>query len=297
MFEGTLTALITPFKDGGVDGEALRELVERQIANGIAGLVVCGTTGEAAAMSMEERLATIRHVVEQAAGRVPVVAGTGSNNARVTMEMTRKAQALKVDGVLVVTPYYVKPTQAGLVAHFAAVAEAGPPVVAYNVPSRTGVCMTAESVAAISKIENVVALKEASGDLKLAASMLRAVEKTGGELSVLSGDDFTYLPLLGIGGRGCISVVSNVVPGRMAEMTAAFEKGELEKAREIHFGLLPLMEALFLESNPIPVKAAMAMLGLCSEEIRPPLTPLSEELGPRLKRALDECGAAQGKKP
>ncbi|HUU00559.1 MAG TPA: 4-hydroxy-tetrahydrodipicolinate synthase [Myxococcota bacterium] len=290
MFKGPLTALVTPFKDGALDIDSLRRLVERQIAGGISGLVACGTTGEAAAMSMEEKLLVIRQVSEQTAGRVPVIAGTGSNNTKATIEMTRKAAALKIDGVLVVTPYYVKPTQAGLIDHFARVAKVGPPVVAYNVPGRTGVSLTPASVAELARLENVVALKEASGDLKLDALMIRAQRESGGELAIFSGDDFTFLPLLALGGRGCISVVSNVAPGRMAEMYSKFESGDLEGARKIHFDLLPLTEALFLESNPIPVKAAMAMLGECGPEIRPPLAPLSEKHNPRLRGAMQALG-------
>jgi 4-hydroxy-tetrahydrodipicolinate synthase len=290
MFKGPLTALVTPFKDGSLDVDSLRRLVERQITGGISGLVACGTTGEAAAMSMEEKLLVIRQVAEQTAGRVPVIAGTGSNNTRTTIELTRKAAALKVDGVLVVTPYYVKPTQAGLLDHFARVAAVGPPVVAYNVPGRTGVSLTPASVMELAKIPNVVALKEASGDLKLDSQMIRALSESGGELAVLSGDDFTFLPLLSIGGRGCISVVSNVAPRLMAEMYSKFTSGDLEGACKIHYDLLPLTEALFLESNPIPVKAAMAMLGECQPEIRTPLAPLSDQYRERLHGAMEALG-------
>ncbi len=286
MFAGTNTALITPFLHNQVDGEALRALVEQQLAGGVDGLVVCGTTGEAAAMTLEERLLVIRQVVEQTRGRVPVIAGTGSNNTRATLEMTRKAAALKVDGVLIVTPYYVKPTQQGLVDHFAEVAKIGPPVVAYNVPGRTGVSMTVETVAALAGTKNVVALKEATGDMALDGMMIRAA---GEDLTILSGDDFTCLPQLAIGGAGCISVVSNVAPRLMSDMTRAFQAGEIDQARQIHLRLLPLMKALFTESNPIPVKAAMALLGLCAEEIRPPLTWLTAAHLPGLEQAMADC--------
>lgn len=287
MFEGTCTALVTPFKDGKLDVDTLRDLVERQIEGGIHGLVACGTTGEATAMAPEEQLLTVRHVVEQARGRVPVIAGTGTNNTRATVEMTRRAASLKVDGVLVVTPYYVKPPQRGLVEHYRQVAAIGPRVVVYNVPSRTGVSLAPETVAELAGIPNVVAIKEASADLALDAQMVLAA---GQGLNILSGDDFTYLPLLCIGGRGAISVTSNVAPGQMAEMYDHFQAGRVDQAREIHLKLLPLMFALFMESNPIPVKAAMAFLGLCSGEIRPPLAPLSEHLKPRLEKALADCG-------
>jgi len=287
MFEGTLTALITPFQDGQPDIDCLRDLVERQIEAGIHGLVACGTTGEAAAMTPEENLLVIRHVAEQAKGRVPVVAGTGTNNTRASVEMTRRAASLKVDGVLVVTPYYVKPPQRGLIEHFRQVAAVGPKVIAYNVPSRTGVSLTAETVGELARLENVVALKEASADLGLDGKMIRAA---GDGLNIMSGDDFTYLPQLSIGGKGAISVTSNVAPREMADLYSLFTAGQVEQAREIHLKLLPLMFALFLESNPIPVKAAMAMLGLCPDEIRTPLAPLAEQHRPQLQQALADCG-------
>jgi 4-hydroxy-tetrahydrodipicolinate synthase len=291
MFEGVLTALITPFKDGQIDVEALQRTVERQIKKGVDGLVACGTTGEAAAMSMDERLLVVRHVVQQAAGRVPVIAGTGTNNSRVTMEMTRKAASLKVDGVLVVTPYYIKPTQRGLLEHFNKVAEIGVPVVAYNVPGRTGVSLTVESVSALARIDKVVAIKEATGDLSLGAQMVVAAED---KLTMLSGDDFTYLPFLSIGGKGCISVLSNVVPDRVAQMTALFNKGETAEALKIHQQLLPLTKALFIESNPIPVKYAMAKLGLCSTEIRAPLGELNTALAPKLDKIMTALNLQEG---
>jgi 4-hydroxy-tetrahydrodipicolinate synthase len=218
---------------------------------------------------------------------VPVVAGTGSNNTRASVEMTRRAASLKVDGVLVVTPYYVKPPQRGLIEHFRRVAEVGPQVIAYNVPSRTGVSLTAESVGELARIENLVALKEASADLGLDGKMIRAA---GDSLNIMSGDDFTYLPQLSIGGKGAISLTSNVAPTEMADIYNHFVAGRVEQAREIHKKLLPLMFALFLESNPIPVKAAMAMLGLCPEEIRTPLVPLAEQHRPQLEKALADCG-------
>ncbi len=287
MFRGTLTALITPFRGGGVDGQALRELVEKQIQDGIHGLVACGTTGEASAMGVPERLDVIRLVIEQAAGRVPVIAGTGGNSTAATLEFTRQAAELGPDGVLVVTPYYVKPTQRGLIQHFEQVAKVGPPVVVYNVPGRTGVSITAETAEALSRIPNVVALKEASADMRLDADVARRV---GERLALLSGDDFTYLPFLAIGGSGCISVVSNVAPAAMAQLYEKFRSGDINGARKLQLDLLPLMEALFLESNPIPVKAAAEMLGLCSGELRLPLTPLAENMRPRLKEALLKTG-------
>ncbi len=287
MFEGTLTALVTPFKEGAVDVDTLRMLVERQIENGIHGLVACGTTGEAAAMTQEEQHSVVTHVVEQSRGRVGVIAGTGSNNTRATVDATRRAIKLKVDGVLVVTPYYVKPPQRGLVEHYRQVAEVGLPVVAYNVPSRTGVSMSAETVGRLADIKNIVAVKEASSDLKLGSQMIQAC---GGRLNIISGDDVNYLPLLAVGGDGCISVASNVAPREMSDLYRFFKNGDLDEARRLHHKLLDLMDVLFVEANPIPVKAALSMLGLCDDETRPPLAKLQSELAPRLRGVLSRCG-------
>ncbi len=292
MYEGVLTALVTPFSDGRVDEKALRDLVESQIAAGVHGQVVCGTTGEAAAMSVDERLWAIRVVVECAAGRVPVIAGTGACGTEESVQMTRRAAELGVDGVLVVTPYYVKPPQRGLVEHFRAVAAVGVPVVAYNVPSRTGVSITPDTAAELAAIDGVVALKEASADMGLDAAIIRAA---GDRLNVVSGDDFTFLPLLAIGGKGCISVVSNVVPAEVVRMYERFMACDLAGAREIHYRLLPLMHALFIEANPIPVKAALAMLGRISAEIRPPLARLAEDHRPQLEAALAELNLLEGR--
>jgi 4-hydroxy-tetrahydrodipicolinate synthase len=290
MFEGTMTALVTPFKDSAVDIDALRVMVQRQIAAAIHGLVPCGTTGEAANMTPEENLLVIRHVVEQAAGMVPVIAGTGSNSTRASVEMTRRAKSLKVDGVLVVTPYYVKPPQRGLLEHYRRVAEVGVPVVAYNVPSRTGVSMTPQTVEQLAKMDNVVAIKEATADMNLDSQFVMAAASG---LNILSGDDFTYLSQLCIGGRGAISVTSNIAPGPMADLYNRWRNGDLDGAREIHYKMQPLMHAMFLETNPIPVKAAAAMLGLCSWEIRTPLAPLADDLKPKLEKIMTECGVTK----
>jgi 4-hydroxy-tetrahydrodipicolinate synthase len=290
MFEGTMTALVTPFKDSAVDIDALRVMVQRQIAAGIHGLVPCGTTGEAANMTPEENLLVIRHVVEQAAGMVPVIAGTGSNSTRASVEMTRRAKSLKVDGVLVVTPYYVKPPQRGLLEHYRRVAEVGVPVVAYNVPSRTGVSMTPQTVEQLAKMDNVVAIKEATADMNLDSQFVMAAASG---LNILSGDDFTYLSQLCIGGRGAISVTSNIAPGPMADLYNRWRNGDLDGAREIHYKMQPLMHAMFLETNPIPVKAAAAILGLCSWEIRTPLASLADDLRPKLEKIMAECGVTK----
>ncbi|RME25179.1 MAG: 4-hydroxy-tetrahydrodipicolinate synthase [Deltaproteobacteria bacterium] len=287
MFQGTMTALVTPFRDGKPDIEALGRMVDRQIEAGIHGLVACGTTGEAAAMTIEERLLVVKTVIERTAGRVPVIAGSGTNNTRATVETTKKMAELGVQGVLVVTPYYVKPTQAGLLRHYEEVAKVGVPVVAYNVPGRTGVSFQPETVERLAGIDNVVALKEATGDMKFTAELARRVPEG---FSLLSGDDFTYLPFLACGGRGCISVVSNVDPKRAASLYDRFAAGNLDEARGVFFELLPLVQALFVESNPIPAKAAMHMLGLCEKEIRLPLTWLSEKHEPALRKILAGLG-------
>jgi len=289
---GVLTALVTPFRAGRLDEPALRAMARRQLDAGVHGLVVCGSTGEAAAMTLEERLQAIRAVVSEVGGRVPVVAGTGSNNTPATVDMTARARELGVDAALVVTPYYVKPTPRGLVEHFRAVAAAGLDLVAYNVPSRTGVSLSPETAAELAGLERVVALKEASGDLWLDTRILAAV---GDGLTLLSGDDFTFLPFLALGGHGVISVVSNPAPALLVDLHRRFLAGDLRGARDLHFRLAPLMKALFLETNPIPVKAAMAALGLCGEEIRLPLTPLSTPLRPELARALAAAGLLEAR--
>jgi 4-hydroxy-tetrahydrodipicolinate synthase len=287
MFEGTITALVTPYREGKVDTKALRDLAEWQIQSGIHGLVVCGSTGEAANLSQEEKLVATREVVEQAKGRVPVIAGTGTNNTATTVALTQAAAKIKVDGVLVVTPYYVKPTQAGMIEHFKQVAAVGVPVIVYNVPGRTGISLTPDTVEKLCQIDKIAGMKEASGDLKLDAQMIRAARN---RLRMLSGDDFTYLPFLSIGGVGCISVVSNVIPREMADLFNRFKAKDLEGAASTQLKYLPLMEAMFVESNPIPAKAALAMMGRISWEIRLPLTPLSASLRPQVEKILSETG-------
>jgi 4-hydroxy-tetrahydrodipicolinate synthase len=289
---GVWTALPTPFRDGGLDEAALGAMIERQLAAGVHGLVVCGSTGEAAALTREERLQAVRVALAAARGRAPVVAGTGSFNTRESVELTAQARDAGADAALVVTPYYVKPTRRGLVAHYRAVAGTGLPLVAYNVPSRTGTQLTPEAAAELAGIEGVVALKEASGDLWLASRILAA---TGGALRLMSGDDFTFLPFLALGGHGVISVTSNPAPAEFVALYASFQAGDLAAARARHFALAPLMKALFLESNPVPVKAAMALMGLIGPEIRSPLSPLEEAHQPELERALRSLGLLEGR--
>ncbi len=284
LFQGTITALVTPFREGKVDLEALESLVERQIAGGVDGLVVCGTTGEAATLTDEEYEEVVGKVVEKAAGRVPVIAGTGTNSTARTLQNTARAARLGVDGVLVVTPYYNKPTQEGLYRHFRAVAEAVDlPVVLYNVPSRTGCNLAPRTAARLAELENVVALKEASGSWQ---QIYDVIDSCGDRIAILSGDDALAFPAICAGAQGVVSVASNVVPEQMAALVRAARKGELAKARELHYVLLPLFRALFVETNPIPAKKALALLGLCTPEVRLPLWEMAEDSARLVEQVL-----------
>ena len=272
-FTGAMTALITPFQHGLIDTDAMRTMVDFQIDEGIDGLVVCGTTGEAVTMTSLEVDEVIRLVVDQAAGRVPVIAGTGSNCTATTIERTRAAARAGADAALVVVPYYNKPTQTGMIRHFTMVADAAPlPIMLYNVPGRTGVNMTAETTLHLADHAGIVAIKEASGDLDQVSEIIRSAPAP---FSVLSGDDSLTLPMMAVGGRGVISVVSNVAPGLVASMTDTINEGDFETARRLHLALLPLCKAMFLENNPTAVKAAAAIMGLCEAETRPPLAELA----------------------
>jgi 4-hydroxy-tetrahydrodipicolinate synthase len=274
MFHGAITAIVTPFRNGRLDGPALRRLVEFQIRNGISGIVPCGTTGESATLSYEEHERVIDLVLETADGRVPVIAGTGSNNTKEAVLLTRYAKKAGANAALLITPYYNKPTQRGLVAHFAEVAGACDiPILLYNVPGRTGVNMTAETVARLAEVKNIVGVKEASGNLAQICDILQMTPRT---FCVLSGDDGLYFPMLALGAKGVISVASNVVPKEMADLYDAFALGQVARAREIHFRLWPLLQALFIETNPVPVKTALAMMGKVREEFRLPLCGMSD---------------------
>ncbi len=286
---GAFTALITPFKNGTVDEERYRELIERQIEQGIHGLVPCGTTGESATLSHDEHQAVIRICVEQVKGRVPVVAGAGSNNTTEAISLTRFAKQVGADAALHITPYYNKPTQEGLYRHFKAIAaEVDLPLILYNVPGRTGCNMLPATVARLAReVPTVVGIKEATANLVQVSNLL---EQCGPDFCVLSGDDFTVLPLLALGGCGVISVTSNVVPGMMAGLYNAFVGGDLPEARRLHFALEPLNRAMFLETNPIPVKTAVAMLGLAEPDMRLPLSPMQPDTEARLRETLKAAG-------
>jgi 4-hydroxy-tetrahydrodipicolinate synthase len=283
-FSGCYTALITPFRNGELDLPALRTLVERQILGGVAGLVPCGTTGETPALTTREWETVVTTVVETTQRRVPVIAGTGSNGTANTIERTRRAQELGADAALVVTPYYNKPTQEGLFQHFAAIANATEiPLVLYNVPGRTSVNMLPETVLRLTTVPGIAAIKEASGSLDQASQILGEAPEG---FAVLSGDDSLTLPIMGVGGTGVISVVSNIAPEAVSALTDAALAGDYATARTIHHALFDLCRAMFCETNPVPVKAAAALLGYCTPDVRLPLAPLSESAQRRVETAV-----------
>lgn len=285
MFSGAFTALITPFRNGEVDVEALEGIVELQIKQGIHGLVPCGTTGETPAMSEAEDRLVIETVVKVADGRVPVVAGSGSNSTQMAIKYTKMAQEAGADGSLQVAPYYNKPTQEGLYRHFAAIAESTDlPLILYNIPGRTAVTIMADTMARLAEIPNIVGVKESTLSMNMVSDIRRLC---GEEFDILSGDDPMILPLMSLGGRGVISVASNVAPGAVSDMVDAILEGNWERGRELHYELLPLFRALFVETNPIPVKTAASLLGLCSDEMRLPLIPMEGENLDLLQETLD----------
>jgi 4-hydroxy-tetrahydrodipicolinate synthase len=288
-FEGSMTALATPFRDGAFDEAAYRALLRQQIAGGTSVLIPMGTTGEAVTMSPEERTRAIRVAVEEAAGKVLVVGGAGSNSTAETIDGVRRAREAGADGTLIVTPFYNKPTQAGLVEHYKAVARAHPgfPIIAYNVPGRTGVDLLPETALRLCEFPEVVALKEATGNMARAVDL---VEKCGERLTLLSGDDFTVLPFIACGGKGVISVSSNVAPRMMADLVAAARAGDIAKARMLQVRMNELHRLLFIESNPIPVKWALHKLGLFGPELRLPLVPMSEPNARKLEAELQGLG-------
>ena len=287
---GSMTALVTPFKDGKVDHKAFASHIEHQIENGTTVLVPAGTTGESSTLSNDEQLAVIEAAVKVAKGRVRVVAGTGKNDTAATIELTRKAKELGVDAALVVTPYYNKPTQDGLVRHYTAIAEAVDlPLVLYNVPGRTGVNMLAETVARLAMNPRIIASKEASGDLVLAAEIVRLCPPG---FALISGEDALTFPMIALGAVGVISVTSNVVPAEFAKLVKAALAADYATARAIHMKLMPLMRTLFIESSPGPVKAALAKMGRMSAEMRLPMAPISDASETKIASVLRELGLA-----
>lgn len=266
MFKGSLVALVTPFKNRKVDRKKIKELIKFHIDNNTDGIVPCGCTGEAATLTHEEQKDIIELVVEEVHGRIPVVAGTGSNSTEEALELTKFARKAGADGALLITPYYNKPTPEGQYRHYSKLAEIGIPVVMYNVPSRTGISMLPETIARLSSLKNIVAIKEASGSLEQVSQILSLCD-----ITVLSGDDSLTLPMMAVGAKGVISVVANIIPGEVAAMVDAFFGGDLEEARRLHYKMFPLCKAMFYETNPGPVKAAMGLMKMISPEWRLPL--------------------------
>jgi 4-hydroxy-tetrahydrodipicolinate synthase len=291
-FQGTGTAMITPFKsDGSIDEKALRRFVDFQIDGGVDMLLPCGTTGEGATLDENETDRVVQIVIEQSRRRVPVIAGAGSNSTAKAVQMTKRAKKIGADGVLSVGPYYNKPTQQGFYEHFKAIAEADDiPVVVYNVPGRTGSNIEAKTMLRLAEIPNIVAVKEASGNL---GQMMDIIRDAPRDFRVLCGDDAMALALVGLGGDGIVSVVSNQTPGMMSSIINAALEGNLAKARELHYKLLPLMNINFIESNPIPVKAALAMMGLIEENYRLPMVRISAANREKVAKVVEELGLLQ----
>ena len=288
MFKGSIVAIVTPFKNGELDEEAYRELIEFQIERGTSAIVPVGTTGESATLSMEEHARVLDVAVKAVNKRVPVIAGTGGNNTNEAIELTAHAKKVGADATLQVTPYYNKPTQEGLYQHFKAVAKAASlPQVLYNVPGRTGVNLLPTTVARLAELPEVVAIKEASGNL---VQMAEIVNLVGDKIALLSGDDNLTLPVLALGGAGVISVVANIVPRDTADMVSAWERGDFARSKELFYRLLPLCQAMFYETNPIPVKTALALMGKIKGEFRLPLVPISPANEERLRKALIDYG-------
>jgi 4-hydroxy-tetrahydrodipicolinate synthase len=289
MFEGVYTALVTPFRDDRIDYAALEAIIEAQVKGGVDGVVPVGTTGESPTLSFDEHKEYVKRVVALVDRRVRVIAGTGSNSTREAVHLSQAAQEYGVDGVLLVNPYYNKPPQRGLVAHFEAVAKSiSIPAILYNIPGRTGINFLPESILELlDRAPNIVSIKEATGDL---AQMMRVIELCGERLTLLSGDDNLLLPVLSIGGRGVISVLSNILPADMKKIVTLYNEGKIDESRKLFYKILPLCRAMFYETNPIPVKAAMEMMGRCGGDLRLPLVSLSDEHRAKLRQALLDYG-------
>ena len=284
MFKGVFVAIITPFKNGKIDEEALRGLIDFQIAGGVDGIVPCGTTGESATLNHEEHDQVIRIVVDACKGKASVLAGTGSNSTQEAIQLSRNAKNAGVDGLLQITPYYNKPNQEGLYHHFSSIADAVDlPIVLYNVPSRTSVNMVPETVVRLAKIEKIVGIKEASGSLQ---AISKIIDNCGKDFTVLSGDDPLLWPILAIGGKGVISVTANILPAKVAALCKAAAIGDIAGARSLHYELMDINDSLFIDTNPIPVKAALHLMGKIENELRGPLIELSKDTLERLKKAM-----------
>ncbi len=294
MFSGVYTAIITPFRDGAVDHDALAALVDRQVAGGVAGVVPCGTTGESATLSEPEKLAVIESTVKTVDGRCQVIAGVGSNDTRASAALARKARAAGADGGMVVMPYYNKPTQEGMYHHVRVIAEATPewPLMLYNVPGRTAVSLAPETVSRLADLPGVSALKDATCDMEYAG---RVAMLCGDRMTLLSGQDGAALPLWALGGRGVVSVASNLVPDRMVALWAAWDGGDAQKARALHGALMPLFLGQFIESNPAPIKGLVARhTGLCTGELRLPMAPVTAGTAAKLEAICAQLDISLG---
>jgi len=284
MFKGVFVAIVTPFKNGKIDEEALRGLIDFQIAGGVDGIVPCGTTGESATLNHEEHDQVIRIAVDACKGKASVLAGTGSNSTQEAIQLSRNAKNAGADGLLQITPYYNKPNQEGLYHHFSSIADAVDlPIVLYNVPSRTSVNMVPETVVRLAKIKNIVGIKEASGSLQ---AISKIIDNCGKDFTVLSGDDPLLWPILAIGGKGVISVTANILPAKVAALCKAAAIGDIAEARSLHYELMDINDSLFIDTNPIPVKAALHLMGKIENELRGPLIKLSKDTLERLKKAM-----------
>lgn len=286
MFQGSIVALVTPFQNGKIDEASLKNLVEFQIANGTNGIVPCGTTGESATLTHEEHKQVIEIVIKSANGRLPIIAGTGSNSTEESVELTRFAKQAGADAVLLITPYYNKPTQEGLYQHFKKIAsDVDIPIILYNVPGRTSVNMLPETTARLAEIENIVGIKEATGDLQQVSHTIKLCREN---FFVISGDDVNTLPIIAAGGKGVISVTANIAPNKISALCKACLDGDFTEARKIHYQLFDLNINMFIETNPVPVKTSLAFMGKISNELRLPLTPLSEPNRIKLKNLLKQ---------
>ena len=287
MIKGSIPALVTPFKENfDIDYDAYGRLVDFHLENGTDGIVPCGCSGEAATLSHDEQKALIRFVVERVAGRVPVVAGTGSNNTAEAVGLTKYAKEVGADGALLITPYYNKPTPAGQIAHYTMVAEqAQIPIMLYNVPGRTGTKISPETIAALSKVPFIVSVKEACGSVDQVSQILHQCD-----INVMSGDDSLTLPMMAVGAKGVVSVAANIVPRLISDLCKAANAGDFPKAKELHYKMLPLGTALFLETNPMPVKAALAKMGMIKNVLRLPLVSMTDESAARMDPVLKELG-------
>lgn len=288
MITGSMVALVTPFRDGGVDWQSLQALVEFHIQNGTHGIVPCGTTGESATLSHQEHDEVIKAVVRAVNKRVPVIAGTGSNSTDEAVRLTREAEKSGADGALMISPYYNRPTQEGIFQHYQKVAAAvGIPIIVYNIPGRTGSKIEPETLARLAEIKNIAGVKEATGSVDQAIDVIRLC---GDNLAVYSGEDSLTFSLMALGGQGVISTVANVAPKEMSQLTEACLRGQWEKGRALQFKLMPLIRSVFIETNPIPVKTALSMMGKCTADLRLPLTPMAESNLKKLKQAMVDFG-------